>query len=806
MLFERKTYLGFMMRRWAIAGGISFAALAAVVIGIRGGALPFPRGVAENQVLDRYCVACHNDLELAGGVSFESLDREELARHAGVWEAAVRKLRTGLMPPLGEPRPERAVLDAFAASLEAGLDAAWALAPNPGARPLARLNRTEYTNAIRDLLAYDAQAIASALPPDAAVAGFDNNAEALGVSPTLLEGYAAAAMQISRRAVGDRAMGHGETRYTATPGAAQRGPIEGLPLGTRGGLAVEHTFPLDATYEFVVAAAIPAAGWENPTGALVYCDGPSVDVTFNGAPIAAENPRRFRLRVPAGPQRIGVALVDERPCAGVNELYLGEVALGGAVQALTIVGPFDSTDTGDTPSRREIFACRPDSAADEEPCAAQILSRLATRAYRRPVAEGSAELAELLRFYALGREERGDFEVGIQYALSRLLVDPRFLYRFEREPGEIAVGAVYRIDDFELASRLSFFLWSSIPDDELLALAAESRLGEPAVLAAQVDRLLADARSSALVENFASQWLLLRELDAVVPQDPGLDEDLRAAMRRETEMLFADLVREPRSVRSLLDADYTYLNERLAEHYGVDGVRGSQMRRVAWPADSSRRGLLGHGSILTATSAPNRTSPVVRGQWLMQSLLGAKVPSPPPGAEADLSAEASESEGLVGDTVRQRLELHRANPTCAGCHGIMDPLGLSLENFDLLGRWRDSEDGHAIDASARMVDGTDLRGPQDLRRALLARSDVFIAALTERLMTYAMGRELGSHDMPVVRGVVRAAAPEDHTLRALVQAIVASDSFQKRVKAGDAGMDARGRAMQGAIADAPVPN
>jgi len=772
------------MRRWPIAVGVSLAAVAAAVV-IGGDALPFRTAGAKTEVLDRYCVACHNDLELAGGVSFESVDREHLAHHADVWEAAVRKLRTGLMPPLGEPRPERAVLDAFAASLEAGLDEAWARAPNPGARPLARLNRTEYANAIRDLLAYDASAIASTLPPDATVAGFDNNAEGLSVSPTLLEGYATAAMQISRRVVGDRTMGHGETRYTATPGAAQRAPIDGLPLGTRGGLAVLHTFPLDATYEFVVSAAIPVAGWDNPTGALVYCDGPKLDVTFNGAPVAVENPRRFRLRVPAGPQRITVALIDDRRCAGVNELYEGEVALGGAVQALTIDGPFDATGSGDTPSRREIFVCRPASTDEEPACAEQILARLATRAYRRPVAAGSGELAQLSRFYALGRRE-GDFDVGIQYALSRLLVDPRFLYRFEREPDDVGVGSVYAIDDYELASRLSFFLWSSIPDDELLALAAEHRLADPAVLTAQVDRMLADARSGALVENFASQWLALRELDTVVPQDPDFDEDLRAAMRQETERLFADLIREPRSVLTLLDADYTYLNERLAAHYGVAGIRGSQMRRVVWPQDSPRRGVLGHASVLTAMSAPNRTSPVKRGQWLMQSLLGAKIPRPPPGAEADLSAEASKSAGLVGDTVRARLELHRANPTCAGCHGIMDPLGLSLENFDLLGRWRDSEDGHAIDAAARMVDGTALRGPQDLREALLARSDAFVSTFAERLMTYAMGRELTAADMPVVRGVVRAAAADDNTLRALVQAIVASDSFQKRMKTGDA--------------------
>jgi len=793
------------MRRWAVPAAVAFAAVAGGVLGVATGLLPVPWRAAAApaaEMLDRYCTGCHNDAERTADLSLEGVDVDDLTHRADVGEAVVRKLRTGLMPPIGEPRPGRAVLDGLAASLEAGLDAAWAAAPNVGARPLARLNRTEYANAIRDLLAYDAEAIASSLPPDPAVGGFDNNALALGVSPTLLEGYATAAMQVSRRAVGDKTMGHGETRYGARPGPAQRAPIDGLPLGTRGGLSVEHTFPLDAEYEFIVAASIPAAGWQNPTGALVYCDGPAIDVTFNGASLALPNPRRFRLRVPAGPQRIAVALVDERRCAGVNELYAGEVALGGAVQALTIVGPFDATGPGDTPSRREIFVCRPASAADAKPCAEKILARLATRAYRRPVEPGSRELEELMRFYGLGRDEGGDFEAGIAYALSRLLVDPRFLYRLEREPDDVPVGGVYSIDDFELATRLSFFLWSSIPDDELLGLAAAGRLHDDDVLAAQVDRMLEDGRSAALVDNFASQWLLLRELDAVVPQDPAFDEDLRASMRRETELLFADLLREQRSVRILLDSDYTYLNERLAAHYAVDGVRGSAMRRVEWPADSPRRGVLGHASVLTATSAPNRTSPVVRGQWLMQGLLGAKVPSPPPGAEADLSAEASEAEGLAGNTVRERLEMHRANPNCAGCHGIMDPLGLALENFDLLGRWRDDEDGHPIDATARMVDGTALGGPQDLRRALLERSDVFVAALTERLMTYALGRELTAHDMPQVRSVVREAAAEDHTLRALVQAIVASDSFRKRVKTGDAGMDARGRAMQGAIADA----
>jgi hypothetical protein len=454
---------------------------------------------------------------------------------------------------------------------------------------------------------------------------------------------------------------------------------------------------------------------------------------------------------------------------------------------LVIGGPYNATGTGavGTPSRREIFVCRPTAAVEEPACAAEILARLATRAYRRPVQVGSGELELLLEFYGQGRAAGGDFETGIQYALSRLLVDPNFLYRFEREPPDIAAGAVYAISDLELASRLSFFLWSSIPDDELLAVAMEGQLHEPEVLAAQVARLLADDNAQRFVENFAGQWLKLRELDELPSQDPDFDADLRAAFRRETELLFGEILREHRSVLELLDADYTYLNERLAAHYGIDGVRDSYLRRVALPQGSPRRGLLGHGSILTATSAPNRTSPVVRGQWIVQNVLGAAVPTPPPGVEADLAKEASEAEGLRGDTVRERLEMHRANPTCAACHAIMDPLGLALENFDLVGRWREQEDGHPIDATAELSDGTQLSGPDDLRRALLSRSDAFVASLTERLLTYALGRELEYYDRPVVRRIVREAGAQGMTLAALVQAIVASDAFTKRVKTGD---------------------
>jgi hypothetical protein len=778
------------MQRWIVAAAVISAVVIGAVIAVRD-----PPADSQWQVLDRYCLGCHNEIDVAGGTSFDELDRNDVHQNAATWEAAVRKLRTGLMPPRGEPRPDRAVLDDLAQWFEQELDAAAARAPNPGAKPLARLNRSEYANAIRDLLAFDPSAIAGTLPPDASVAGFDNIAAALSVSPTLLEGYALAAMQIGRRAVGEPSMGHSETRYAAAGGSAQQRHIEGLPLGTRGGLAVVHHFPLDAEYEFAVQAALPTAGWDNPTGRLVYCNGPTVDVAFNGAPIELDGRRRFRLRVPAGPQRITVALVDEQRCAGANELYLGEVALEGAVMGLVIDGPYGATGAGDTPSRREIFVCRPESVSEETPCAEQILTRLATRAYRRPVQPGDA-LDLLMQFYALGREEGGDFEIGIQYALSRMLVDPNFLYRFESEPADVAVGGVYAISDLELASRLSFFLWSSIPDDELLAIAAADRLHDSRVLVEQVERMLADERSQRFVANFAGQWLNLRELDELPSQDPDFDADLRNAFRQETELLFADVLREQRSVLTLLDADYTFLNERLAVHYGVEGVHDSYLRRVVLPPESPRRGLLGHGSILTATSAPNRTSPVVRGAWIVENILGAAVPTPPPGVEADLAKEASEAEGLTGNTVRERLEMHRANPTCAACHAIMDPLGLALENFDLVGRWRDQEDGHPIDAGAQMTDGTQLMGPADLRRALLSRSDAFVTSLAERLMTYALGRELEYYDQPAVRSVVRTAAAEGNTLGALIQAIVASDPFRMRVKTGAAQATARGAGLE----------
>jgi hypothetical protein len=686
-----------------------------------------------------------------------------------LWEHAVRKVRTGFMPPAGEPRPERAVLDRFAAALERRLDGAADAAPSPGVKGVSRLNRAEYANAIRDLLAYDAGAIVATLPADDSIQGFDNVAAALTVSPTLIESYVNSALKISRAAVGDRTQGPAQVTYEA-PGGSQAAHVDGLPLGTRGGFKLTHDFPLDATYEIRVRARGPGA-----LAGQRFCTPPVIDVTLDTVPLAVETPTAFRLPVAAGPHTLTVALLDEHRCEGVNELY-GVYAPGGGIDSVEIHGPFEATGAGDTPSRRAIFSCTPPSGGDDVPCAREILTRLATRAYRRPVDSGDPALATLWRFYEQGRQD-GGFEAGIEQALARLLVDPRFLYRFEAEPDGLAPGESYALGGFELASRLSFFLWSSIPDDELLEAAAAGLLQEPAMLERQVRRMLLDARSAALVQNFAGQWLKLRELEGALPQDPSFDASLRTAFRRETELMFEHVLRADRSVLELLGARYSFLDQRLAQHYGVPDVRGSYFRRVELPDGSPRGGLLGHGSILTATSVANRTSPVVRGAWIVENLLGAEVPPPPPGVEADLSGARSPAEAK---TLRQRMEAHRTNPVCASCHQVIDPFGFALENFDLIGRWRDTDAGEPIDATTVLTDGTALRGPQDLRTALLDRSDAFVTALTEKLMTYALGRILTADDKPAVRRIVAAAARQDHRFSSVVLGIVQSEPFRLR--------------------------
>ena len=734
-------------------------------------------------LLEQYCMECHNSEDWAGEVAFDIMSLQDMDHDAAIWEEAIRKLRAGLMPPQGNPRPARAVLDDMVQWLGSGLDLAWEMAPNPGAEPVSRLNRTEYANAVRDLLAFDAAALVGTLPADATTGGFDNIAQALSMSPTLLEGYLSVARQISRQAVGDIATAPTQVEYQAGGRVSQQDYVEGLPLGTRGGMEVAHYFPVDAQYEFQVAANIPVAGRGNDTGRMIWCGGPILEVMFNGVPIPVQDPQRFRLQVPAGTHDIALALIDEQRCVGAGELYLAEIsALSGSVQGLEIDGPYNISGPGDTPSRRAIFVCQPTQTQQEQACARQILSKLATRAYRRPVGTDDAEVDTLMRFYAMSRSaEGGNFESGIQGALTWLLVDPRFLYRFEAEPEQLAAGEVYRISDLELASRLSFFLWSSIPDASLLEMAAQGRLGDEDVLSQQVQRMLTDPRAEALMENFVGQWLNLRELEEVEPQDAAFDDALREAMRQETLLFFQSLVHEDKNLLILLDANYTYLNEGLAAHYGIEDVWGGYMRRVALPENSPRRGLLGHGSILTATSVPDRTSPVIRGAWIVENLLGARVPSPPPGVETNLEAPAP-GQDVQANTLRQRLEMHRVDPACASCHKIMDPVGFALENFDLVGRWRSLDNGLPIDTSSEMVDGTYVDGPATLRAALLARPDAFKASISERLLTYALGRELEHYDEPAVRRIMKQADAEGFTMTALVKAVVMSDPFQQRIK------------------------
>jgi mono/diheme cytochrome c family protein len=720
---------------------------------------------AEAAFLNQYCIGCHNQRARQGGLALDTLDVSRVGPAAETWEKVVKKLRTGMMPPSGARRPERDLLDRFAGELETRLDKAVDPAAALVTPALHRLNRTEYANAIRDLLALDIN-VNTLLPADGSSQGFDNLAEALAVSPSLIQGYVSAAMKISRLAVGDKTLAPSQTTFAPPPGLAQDRHIDGLPLGTRGGVVYHYTFPLDAEYEFSLGGRGAAPG--------------ALDLTLDGAQIKVDNPRGFRLKVTAGPHAIGVALMDRQRGAGVDEIYSdfrtnATFTTPGGVPTLVVTGPYNATGVGDTPSRRAIYSCKPARAAEETACARTILSTLARRAYRGPVS--AAEVNTLLEFYHEGRKT-GDFDSGIQQALARILVAPRFVYRIEEEPAAVASGQVYRISDVELASRLSFFMWSSIPDDELRDVAMKGQLRNPQTLAQQVKRMLADHRADALVENFAGQWLYLREVENVQTEARNFDENLRRSFRRETEMLFDAIIREDRSLIDLLDADYTFVDERLARHYGIPNVKGSYFRRVPLAADSPRRGLLGQGSILTVTSTATRTSPVSRGKWVLENLLGTPAPVPPPGVETNLGGE----EGAKTSSVRERLEAHRASPTCASCHRIMDPMGFALENFDLVGTWREFDGPSRIDSKGQLADGTAVSGPADLRRAVLSRSDAFMTTAAEKLMTYALGRPVHDYDMPAVRTIVRRAAANNNRFSSLVMGIIESDSFQKRVK------------------------
>jgi hypothetical protein len=727
-----------------------------------------PSAAEQWAMLDRYCEGCHNDAERAGELALDRLDPSRMHADAAVWENVVRKLRGGLMPPPGEPRPDAERLDGFVGFLEASLDATARSTPNPGVPGLRRLNRTEYGNAVRDLieLPVDVQAL---LPGDDSVGGFDNIGSALSISPTLLQAYVSAAATLSRLAVGDMSASPTLTTYRAPRDWQSGNHIDGQPLGTRGGFQVRHVFPLDAEYELRISAR----------------SDDDVDLTLDGKRVAllpskGRNARVATLVVTAGAHTLGVALLRRHDTEGVDDLFAVHAESSG-IASFTLNGPLHATGTGDTPSRRRIFSCLPAGPAEETPCATEILKGLATRAYRRPVAADDPALATLVEFYAAGRAE-GSFGAGIQRALARLLVDPEFIFRIEDEPPELPAGSVYRVSDVDLASRLSFFLWSSIPDDALLAAAAAGELHEPAVLEREVRRMLADPKAEALVTSFAVQWLQLRLVDAVSPESTKFDGNLRTALRKETELFFASVLREDRSVTDLLDADYTFVDERLARHYGLPNIRGSRFRRVELPPSSPRRGLLGQGSLLTLTSAPNRTSPVKRGQWVLNNLLGSPAPQPPANVETNLEETAPAG---AATTMRERLEQHQANPSCAMCHSLIDPLGFALENFDSIGGWRDTEAGRPVNAHGTFIDGSELDGVAGLRGLLLERREQFVQALTEKLLTYALGRTLEPYDMPVVRSIVRTAAKDDYRFSALVQGIVASEPMQFRMKLPD---------------------
>jgi mono/diheme cytochrome c family protein len=762
------------MKHTLLSASIAFMVAVASVTGVSQTPASSPQAAAvpSAALLTQYCITCHNARAKAGGLTLDPAELNQMDRHAETWEKVIRKLQTGMMPPSGAPRPARVAIDGFVASLQTQIDRAAAARPFAGTPALHRLNRAEYTNAVRDLLALDVDA-ASLLPPDDSAAGFDNIADVLGVSPALIEGYATAAAKISRLAVGDSSIGLDRVTYRAAGSLSQEDHLDGLPLGTRGGMIVRHTFPLNADYDLQIGP-----GRSGGIGAVVTARAQDIDVTIDGQPVDLQGKTQLRLPVEAGPHTIAVALVKRSHIDGADGVYEAPTRSPGISQ-ITIAGPFNARGPGDTPSRRRLYVCTPKAAGEETACAGKILNTLATRAYRRAVSQSGPEMETLLEFYRTGRES-GSFDSGIQRAVARVLVDPNFLFRFEREPEGVAPGTPFRLSDLELASRLSFFLWSSIPDDELREVAARGQLKNPAVLERQVRRLLADPRADSLVSNFAGQWLFLRELKNVRPDSPDFDENLRRSFQQETELLFRTIVREDRPIIDLLDADFTFVDERLAKHYGMEGIHGSRVRRVSLPANDPRRGLLGQGSVLTVTSAANRTSPVVRGKWVLDNLLGIPPPQPPPGVETNLEKDAAQ---VKVTSLRQRLELHRANPVCAACHNVMDPIGLTLENFDHVGKWRTVDGQTSINATAQLVDGTKLNGPLSLRRALLERSDVFATVATEKLLTYASGRAVQYQDMPAVRAIIRDAARDKYRFSSLVIGIVKSTPFQMRTKA-----------------------
>ena len=756
-------------------------------------------------VVNETCRRCHNDRARVGNLSLDGFDVARAAADRPLAEKIIRKVRTGLMPPAGAARPGEADLQALAATLETLVDESAAGRPPDGRRSFQRLNRAEYERSIRDLLALDVRA-ADYLPLDTKSGGFDNVADAQMLSPTLMNGYLRAAAEISRLAVGDAAAGPREATYKVTRWVSQREQVEGAPYGSRGGISVVHNFPADADYRFRVSFHHETTGelFGSGRGALHTAEHPErVEISIDGERAAlldidrwmhvsdpdGVNLRTGPIRVAAGPHRVSAVFIRhlEGPAQDLispHEWSLSSTSVANAygvtslphLRDLAIRGPIDPVGVSDTPSRRRIFSCRPAEGGDAAACAREIVARLGTAAYRRPLS--ADEVQSVMALYDRGAAE-GGFEAGVRMALEGILASPHFVFRFEPPPAGADPAGPFAVPDLALASRLSFFLWAAGPDAELVDLAAAGRLSDPAVLDAQVRRMLADPRSEALATRFAAQWLRLPDLDALHPDVrtyPDFDEQLKRAMRRETELFFHHLVREDRSLTELLTADYTFVNERLASHYRLPGVAGEDHRRVTWPAGHPRRGLLGHGSVLTLTSYADRTSPVLRGKWVMEVLLGSPPPPPPPDVP-DLEDTAAASDGRLL-SVRERLERHRRSPACSSCHRMMDPIGLALERYDVTGARRIKDNGNPVDAAGELYDGTPVASAADLRAALIERPGAIAGAFAESLMAWALGRRIEYFDMPAVRGVVRAAEADGLRLSRFILEIVRSPAFR----------------------------
>ena len=760
-------------------------------------AAPLATAAAQTSLVKEYCATCHSDRMKAGGLTLAAFDAAAINGEPAIAEKMIRKLRAGMMPPPGAKRPEPPMIVALVEALETRIDRAAALNPNPGSRPSHRLNRAEYASAIRDLLGLDVD-VSAYLPPDTVAHGFDNIAEEQGISTAVMEGYLRAASAISRLAVGDRNATATSAIYRLPRDGTQMRHVPGAPVGTRGGISVVHIFPADGDYVFKMLLH------SGPTGDLFggATRGEQIEVSINGERAAVltinhlmreSDPNGLMLQTPplavkAGPQRVSAAFIQmadgpvddlvtpiEHTLADTNIGETFGVTALPHLREFAVEGPKRVTGVSDTASRRRIFTCRPTRADEEAPCANEIVKRLALQAYRG-MAPGD-DIADLMRFYDQGRKQ-GDFEAGIRLALQAMLANPRFVFRLEEAPATLRAGQTYRITDLNLASRLSFFLWGSVPDNELVKAAGSGELRTRAGLDRQIRRMLADRRSEAVATRFGAQWLRLQDIKKNRPDPllyPHWDDTLADAFREETELFFDSIVREDRSVIELLTSDYTFVNERLAKHYGIANVMGNHFRRVALSGDS-RRGILGHGSILQLTSVADRTSPVLRGKWVMEVLLGTPPPPPPPNVP-----DFEETKGVKDArtlSVRERMEEHRKNPACNSCHRVIDPLGLALENFDASGKWRIKDNGVAVDTTGVMYDGTKLSGPADLRDALVKRSDVVLLSFTESLMTYALGRPIEHSDMPAIRAIVREAARNGNRMSSFISGVVTSAAFR----------------------------